>query len=177
MATRISTLKPNCGYNPGGIKSVQVIDFDDFIAFGFTGGALYDSCLVTEIQRSGEFADVQADVAKYSGPISNKIVTHTLETFIGSLEAAYIASLHLASRRRYVVIFDGMNGRTYAFGYEAGAAVTYSGQTDGGLGYIVSFTCPSVYPLFEVTPEALAQNLPTVKWLPDFINGAYCETI
>lgn len=175
MATRITTLKPPCGYNPGGITSVQVLDFDDFIAFGFTNDALYDSCLVTQVQRSGEFADVQEDVAKYSGPISGKIITHMLETFVGALEAQYIASLHLASRRRYVVIFNGMDDRAYAFGYEAGASVVYNGQTDGALGFLVTFTCQSVYPLFEVTPEALQDNAPTSKWLPDFTNGAYCE--
>lgn len=175
MATRITTLKPPCGYNPGGITAVQVLDFDDFVAFGFLNSALYDSCSVIAVQRVGDFADVQPDVAKYTGPITGKIITHTLETFVESLEASYIAALHLASRRRYVVIFSGMNDRSYAFGYEAGATVTYNAQTDGGLGYMVTFTAQSVYPLFEVTPDALINNLPTTKWLPDFVTGAYCE--
>lgn len=175
MASRITNLKPPCGYNPGGIKSVRVLDWEDFIAFGFAGGALYDSALVTEIQRSGEFADVQANVAKYSGPISGKIVNHTLETFVESMQADYIAALHLASRRRYVVIFDGMNDRPYAFGYEAGAQAVYNGQTDGGLGFLVTFSCASIYPLFELTPDALEANNPTTTWLADFTNGAFCE--
>lgn len=177
MATRITSLMPACGYNPGGITSVRVLDWDDFTAFGFAGGALYDSCLVTAIERSGEFADVQAKVAKYTGPINGKIVTHSLETFIESMDADIIAAVHLASRRRYVVIFDGMNGKPYAFGYEAGAVPVYTGQTDGAQGFIVTFTAQSIYPLFELTPEALTANEPTVNWLPDFINGAYCEII
>lgn len=177
MATRITNLMPACGYNPGGINAVRVLDFDDFIGFGFSGGALYDSCLVTKIERSGNFADTQAKAAKYDGPINGKIVTHKLETFIESLDADFTSAIHLASRRRYIVIFEGMNGKPYAFGYEAGAAVSYTGQTDGALGYIVTFTAASIYPLFEVTPQALIENKPTVNWLPDFINGAYCEIL
>lgn len=168
---------PACGYNPGGITSARVLDWDDFVAFGFAGSALYDSCLVTSIERAGDFADVQAKVAKYSGPISGKIVTHTLETFIESLDADFISAIHLASRRRYIVVFEGMNNKAYAFGYEAGAVPVYTGQTDGALGFIVTFTAPSTYPLFEVTPEALASNLPTTNWLADFSTGAYCEVI
>lgn len=177
MATRITTLMPACGYNPGGITSVRVLDWDDFAAFGFSGAALYDSCLVTEVERTGEFADVQAEVAKYSGPLNGKIITHTLETFIGSMSADMIAAIHLASRRRYVVIFSGMNGRSYAFGYEAGAAVTYTGQTDGSQGFIITFTASSIYPLFEVTAQALIDNTSAGVWLPDFVHGAYCEII
>lgn len=176
MATRITTLLPACGYNPGGITSVRVLDFADFIGFGFEDGALYDSCLVTSVERSGEFADVQAKIAKYSGPLNGKIINHTLETFIESMESDFIAAIHLASRRRYVVIFEGMNNRAYAFGYEAGAVPVYTGQTDGALGYMVTFSAPSVYPLFEIVSEALKENTPTVDWLPDFTNGAYCET-
>lgn len=175
MATRITSLMPVCGYNPGGITSVRVLDWDDFIGFGFESGALYDSCLVTAIERSGEFADTQAKVAKYSSPINGKIINHTLETFIESMDAGIIAQIHLASRRRYVVVFDGMNGKAYGFGYEAGAVPVYTGQTDGALGYMITFTAPSIYPLFEITPEALVESTPIVNWLPDFINGAYCE--
>lgn len=175
MASRITTLMPACGYNPGGITSVRVLDYDDFIGFGFEGGALYDRCLVTDIDRIGNFADVQAKAAKYSGPISGKIVTHTLETFVESMEADIIAAIHLASRRRYVVVFDGMNGRAYAFGYEAGAQPVYTGQTDGAQGFIITFAAPSVYPLFEVTPQALLDTTPTSNWLADYVTGAYCE--
>jgi hypothetical protein len=166
---------PVCGYNPGGIPTVRVLDWEDFTGFRFAGSGLYDSCLVSAVQRSGNFADVQAKVAKYSGPISGKIIVHTLETFIEGFDL--ISAIHLASRRRYVVIFDATNGRSFAFGYEAGAVPTYTGQTDGALGYLITFTAPSIYPLFEVTPAALLTSTPTTKWLPDFINGAYCETI
>lgn len=179
MATRITTLKPACALNPGGIQSVSVLDYDDFLGFGFAGGALYDSCLVTEIHRAGVFAEVQADAAKYSGPISTPstagIVTHTLDTFIESMEASYIAALHLAAKHRYIVLFTGMNGRNYVFGYEAGAVPTYSAQTDGATGFTITFSAPSIYPLFEVTDAAINQNISTIKWLPDFIYGAYCE--
>jgi hypothetical protein len=173
MATRITTLLPPCAYNSGGIPSVRVLDWEDFISFGFA--ALYDSCLITEVQRSGEFADVQAKVAKYTGPLSGKIINHSLETFVESLAADYTAQVILASRRRYIVIFDGYDGKSYAFGYEAGATPVFTGQTDGAQGYVITFTAASSYPLFEVAPEALLATSPTSLWIPDFNNGAYCE--
>lgn len=177
MATRITKLVPACGYNPGGIASVRVLDYEDFIGFGFESGGLYDSCLVTDVERSGEFADVQAKVAKYSGAINGKIINHQLETFVESMEADMTAQIHLASRRRYVVVFVGADGRAYGFGYEAGAVPVYAGQTDGAQGYMITFSAPSIYPLFEITAQALIENMPVVKWLPDFNNGAYCEII
>lgn len=175
MATRITTLLPPGAYNSGGITSVRVLDWEDFISFGFLSAGLYDSCIVTEVQRSGDFADVQAKVAKYTGPISGRIINHSLETFIETLDGDYTAQLFLATRRRYVVIFDGYNGKSYVFGYEAGAVPVYTGQTDGAQGYIVTFNAPSAYPLFEVTAAALRETTPTIKWLPDFTHGAYCE--
>lgn len=173
MASRITSLTPACGYSPGGIQNVRVLDWADFGGYGFNG--LYDTCLVTALERSSDFADVQAKAAKYTGPLTGKIVTHTLDTFIESLDADLTAQIHLASKRRYVVVFDGMNGKPYTFGYEAGATVNYNGQTEGANGYLVSFVAPSIYPLFEMTPEALAGTSPVINWLPDFTTGAYCQ--
>lgn len=105
---RINSLVPNCGYNIDGIEAIRLLDFDDFGGFKFDGDGLYDSCYVSEILQKGNssYIDVSTpDSAKFTTTLNNGIYTHTLETFVGDLSASLMASLHLATKRRYVVLF------------------------------------------------------------------------
>lgn len=172
MACRISTLKPACNYNTGGIQTLSVLDWDDFKGYGFA--ALYDACLVTDIERVAEFVDVQADTAKYASSMAGRVTTHSVTSFVSEMSAAMISALHLASKRRYVVLFfDGT--KYFTFGHEAGATLAYALQTDGARGAAIVFNCLSLYPLFEVTADAVAGLNMAYTFLPDFVTGAYCE--
>lgn len=174
---RITNMKPPCGYNLEGIDEIRVLDFEDFEGYKFEGDDLYGNCKVIAILRGGEFAEVSApDSAKYGSTISGNIYSHVLETFIPSLTAAILANLHLATKRRFVVVFRSKMGAYYTFGYEAGAAFTYTTQTPESLGATVTLTAASVYPLFEAGAEALLTGL-TGEYKPDFVNGAYCAII
>lgn len=160
MACRIQSLTPPCAYNVAGIRRILLLDFDDFQAFEFDGDDLYNNCLVTSIYRSGDFAELQTpDSAKYSSSLTGNLYTHTLETFIGDLSAQYAANLHLATKRRYIVFFQTNAGRYHAFGYEAGATLSYANQTEESNGSLVTITASSIYPLFEVSADAFAQAL------------------
>lgn len=172
---RITNLKPPCDYSVEGIAKVWLLDFDDFKGFRFDGNALYSNCLVTDILRVGEYVELNAPdmVAKYS---STGSYAHALESFIGTLDASTISNLHLGTKRRYVVVFLGNNGKYYTFGYEAGATLTYQNQTAEGFGSLVNLSAASRYPLFEVTPDALNRFITGSTFSPDFNNGAYCET-
>ncbi|MCC8089104.1 MAG: hypothetical protein LIO79_07565 [Rikenellaceae bacterium] len=173
---RIQNIKPPCGYRVEGIDLIRLLDFDDFDGFKFDGDDLYNNCLVMAVLRSGDFVEVDSpDTAKYTSSLQNGIYTHTLETFIGDLSAELEATLHLATKRRYIVLFHAKNGRYFAFAYEAGATVTYANQTAEGIGSLVTITATSIYPLFEATEEAVTQNIVNVEFIPDFDYGAYCE--
>lgn len=163
--SRVKTIKPPCGYSVDGIANIWLLDYDDFSGFRFDGDETYANCLVTDILRTGDFTELDAPdmVAKYNGA-GNYV--HTLETFINTMNATTISNLHLGTKRRQVVIFRANNGIYYTFGYDAGAALTYVNQTGDGLGHLVTLTSPSRYPLFEVTPDALARFVSPGDYLP-----------
>lgn len=178
MATcRLQNLKPPCGYNLEGIETIQVLDYDDFGGFKFDGDDLYNNCTVTGFYKVGTFNELEApEGSKYSSSITNKIYTHILETFIPDLSGVFASSLHLGTKRRYVPLFQLKNGKYYTFGYEAGATITYTNQTADSIGSLVTITASSIYPLFEVQPDALTNDY-SIDFIPDFSLGAYCEVI
>lgn len=173
---RIRNIAPLCGYRVEGLDLIRLLDFDDFNGFKFDGDDLYSNCLVTAILRSGNFVEVDTpETAKYTSSLQNGVYTHTLETFIGDLSADLEATLHLATKRRYIALFRAKTGRFFAFAYEAGASVSYASQTAEGLGSLVTISATSIYPLFEVSKQAFTEKAFNVEFVPDFDSGAYCE--
>jgi len=169
-------LKPPCGYNLEGLAKILLLDFEDFGGFQFDGDDLYSNCLVTSILRNGDFIEIEApDGAKASSALNGKIYAHTLETFVGQLSADLTSNLHLGTKRRHLPVFQLKNGRYFTFGYDAGAALTFTTQTAEANGALISITAASIYPLFEVIPEALITSY-GVDFIPSFDQGAYCET-
>lgn len=174
---RIQNIKPPCGYRVEGIDFIRLLDFDDFNGFKFDGDDLYNNCLVTAVLRSGDFVEVDTpETAKYTSSLQNGVYSHTLETFIGDLSAELEAALHLATKRRYIVLFRAKNGRYFAFAYEAGANLSYANQTAEGIGSLVTVTASSIYPLFEVSEDAFTAETYSSEFIPDFDLGAYCES-
>lgn len=171
---RITSIIPPCGYVVDGVDSILLLDWEDFRGFAFLNGDLYTSCMVTGIMRVSAFTQLASVNAKYSSTQSGNINTHTIETFVSILSADSISNLNLAKRRRYVPVFSLNNGKYYTYGYEAGAAVTYNNQTAEAIGSLITVTASSVYPLFEVDPAALTTYY-GVEFMPDFINGVFCE--
>lgn len=175
---RIKNIKPPCDYRIDGITDIRLLDTDDFDGFNFDGDDLYNNCLVTAVLRSGDFSELETpDTAKYTSSLQNGLYSHTVETFIGELSADTLANLHLATKRRYVAFFRMKSGRYFCFGYDAGATVTYANQTSDGTGALVTLSASSIYPLFEVSGEANNTEIFNGEFLPDFNNGAYCETV
>lgn len=171
---RIQNIIPPCDYRLEGIDLIRLLDFDDFFGFKFDGDDLYSNCMVTAVLRSGDFVPVDTpDTAKYSSTLQNGIYTHTLETFIGDLSAELEATLHLAIKRRYIVLFRAKSGRFFAFGYDAGATVSYANQTAEGAGSLLTITATSAYPLFEATKEAATRPAYNVAYAP-VETSAFC---
>ena len=154
---RIKSILPVCDYNIEGVSEVRLIDFDDFQGFAFVDNNLYDVCIVTQVYADGTLKTLPAgDGSKYTGDSKGGIFTHALDTFAPGLSGFNISALTLATKRRQVALFKTRAGRWYTFGYEAGAVVNYTNQTADALGNLITITAASMYPLFEVLPEALA---------------------
>lgn len=173
MSCRIKNLTPPCGYNVEGISGLWILDKDDFTGFEFDENDLYENCLVKRIIKEGKFIPVDAPgtAAKYSYSGN----THTLETFIGAINADLISQLHLAEKRRYIVFFKTNSGQYFTFGYGAGAKALYTSQTGEGFGSTLTLTSVSKFPLFEVTAAAFETAIVPYMFSPDFSN-AYCIT-
>lgn len=172
---RITNLKPPCGYNAEGITAILLLDAEDFTDFLFDDNGTYGTALVSGILRSGDFIEVDAPqlVARYT---STGLYVHTLETFILELSAPMLAQLHLATKRRYIVVFRTTEGRYFSFGYGTGATVRYAAQTADNVGAAVTITASNAYPLFEVNPDAVTDGPPAqrFRWVPMFDIGATC---
>lgn len=177
MSCRIKNIVPKCGYVVDGIETITALDFEDLNGLRFENDALYDTCLIAAVLRSGDFIEIDAPTsAKYSSTLQNGIYTHVIETFIGELSAEMSRNLHLATRRRHFIIFRSRAGRFFSFGNDAGATLTYANQTADGTGALVTITASSTYPLFEVHEGASNAATYISEFVPDFTNGAYCET-
>lgn len=174
MACRIKNIVPPCGYSVDGIAKIWLLDTDDFKGYRFDGNDLYNNCLVTDIMRTGEFIEIAAPdmVAKHN---STGAYLHVVETFINDLNAETISNLHLGTKRRQITVFRTNAGRYFTFGYDAGAVLSYTNQTSDGLGHLVTLNCPSRFPLFEVTADAMTRFVAPFEFKPDFDNNTYCE--
>lgn len=172
---RIQNLKPPCGYVTEGIRNILLLDFEDFKGFRFEDDKTYDTARISAILRISDWVETQApDTAKYSSNFNNKLYTHQIESFISELSAEMQASLHLATKRRFIPAFETNGGRWFTFGYDAGATVSYANQTADGAGSLITITAASIYPLFEATEGAI--NASTAEWiLQDGIWNYYNE--
>lgn len=156
MKCRIGNIAPACGYRTDGISNIWLLDFEDFKGLGFQGEETYTCGLVGSVQRDGDYASLDsADTAKYTSSLQKGVYTHIIETFIGDLSADIVSGLHLATKRRYIVLFRSKSGRYFVFGYGSGATVNYSCQTSDGFGALVTVTSMSRYPLFETSSSVL----------------------
>ena len=182
MKCRISHLAKPAGYASYGIRSIRLLDYDDFVALQFnesdSGKAgLYNNNLVTTILSEGEFIDLEAaQTAKYSLSYEGGRYNHTLETFLDSMRHTVFSALDLAAKRRkYVVLFQTNAGRYFLFGDDPGAQLSYSSQTDDTEGSAIKITAVGEHPLFEVDSEAATQPLfrTAARYAPN-INGAFC---
>lgn len=151
----IRNIQHNCEYNAGGIKNIYLLDIRDFISYRFSEDRLYNECLVEQIKiASPGYLELDiTDTSNFSENKENDIYTQTLTTFIRSLDHVKTSGLLLAGSNKYLIIFRTNEGKTFCFGSDGGASVTFtqqSGQSGESSGYSLTIEKSSVYPLFEI---------------------------
>ncbi len=164
-----------CAYSPEGIAQILVLDFKDFAALKFPG--LYDTGIATDVLRTGEFTDIEANGAsKYSySPTPDGGFLHSLETFTNGLYGIRESGLNLATKREYVVFFKTLSGKWFCFGYDVGMSVSFVSKTDGNSGSLVTFSGSSSRPLVEVLESAITGNGYSPYFFVD-IDSGFCLT-
>lgn len=175
MQTRVTSLLAPCDYQIGGISKIILIDLEDFKGLKFSGDNLYDTCNIEAITYIGTPFEINTpDTAKYTSALSGKTTSHTLETFIPTIDADLQAQLLLASKRKYIVIFIGNNSDWYLFGYDNGASLSFNGQTNDGIGSLVTITAVTPYPLFTIAPFTESAPFSNFVWVPAPDYGYTC---
>lgn len=174
---RITTLTPTCDYSGSGAVELYLLDLEDFIGLVYEGAGAYDSCYVENILRQGEFVrlDLRDNPGQYTGTLAQGVYTHRLETFIPEVSGDLIASLHLAIKRPQVAVFRLANGKLFVCGQDGGLKVNYSLQTAEGAGAAVAFNNLSQFPLYEVSPQAMADSAQPFTYSPVFTGSSICQ--
>lgn len=183
----------HCEYNSGGIQSIYILDMEDLQYFEFLDDKLYDTCYVQRIRWKGKVSPVtKIDVTTatlYDDKIDNSLYAKTLRTFVRNLSAQAFSELLKGTRRKYIVAYGTSTGRLFGFGYRMGATLNYSAVTNANGdsdGVNITFSETSIYPLFELAPDALEKprpKSPCTWWeIQDEINdfctgGNYSESI
>lgn len=170
---RLLSISPPCGYVAPKVMSLRVMDSEDFGGFEFQGDARPEVALVTKIYGEPVIATLpKGRSTNYTLSKQGNVYTHTVETFAPSLSAEIMSALDLASKRQYIVLFAA-GGKEFTFGMEAGASLTFRGQTADGLGCAITLAAKSKYPLFEVQAGAEI-GAAHIDFNIDFALGAYC---
>lgn len=153
----IQNIKHSCGYNPGGISEIYLLDIRDFVSYEFKDDKLYDQCFVDSIKISAsDYVRLDVvDEANFTESQDSGIYTQTISTFVRSLDSQKTAGLLLADSNKYLVVFRSQ-GKMFSFGSDGGASLSFTQQTgqrgETG-GYSISITKKSIYPLFEAAPD------------------------
>lgn len=166
---RFTSIVRPCGYVPEGVTEVSLIDFEDF------RGYVLNDFLVESVGYVGTAAvlDTSDPLAQYTGSVAGKLYTHEIELTLQGIKGETLDKLHTASRRPQVVVFNTAEGRSFTFGSQAGATVTYSPVTEGGAAIQVAIRATEHVQLYEVIAPS-DQSLP-FTYIPVFDDFASCE--
>lgn len=151
----IKNIKHNCEYNAGGILSICLLDIRDFITYIFRDDKLFNQCFVERIKIATPnyiFLD-SVDESSFTETQDNGVFKQQLTTYIGTLDGEKTASLLVANINKYIIIFRNSQGRSFCFGSDGGASISFSqltGQLGEASGYTLTIDKNSIYPLFEI---------------------------
>jgi len=155
----IRDIKHSCEYNAGGIKSIYLLDIEDFISYQFLEDGLYNTSYVDQILENYEsfyYLLDTVEASNFTETEENGIYKQELTTFVHTLNFEKTSDLLLVGRNKYVVVFGTYQDTYFTFGSDGGASVSFSqitGQQGESTGYNITITKNSIYPLFEVNKD------------------------
>lgn len=166
-------IKHNCEYNAGGILSIYLLDIRDFIAYQFKDDKLFNQCFVEAIKMSTpDYISLDSvDESNFTETQDNGIFKQQLTTFVRSLESEKTASLLLANSNKYITILRNAQGKTFCFGSDGGASISFSqitGKLGESSGYSITIDKNSIYPLFEI-------DIDNTQHITQLFNGTFNE--
>lgn len=172
-------LTGECKYAISGIHSLWVLNIDDFQVYEFQNDKLYSEIYIDNIYIKGRWYELQTiDESKFTEKFANGGYTQELTTYISKFDSEIQAEMLKTNKKKFLVLFRTNEGRYFVFGSDGGVPLVYTAETGtkgSSIGYSVTLSKNSQFPLFEVNPDYMVNGGGAkFQYLPVF-EPIYCE--
>lgn len=172
-------LTGDCKYSISGIHSLWVLNIDDFQVYEFRNDKLYSEIYIDNIYIKGKWYELQTiDDSKFTEKFANGGYTQELTTYISKFDSEIQAEILKTNKRKFLVLFRTNEGRYFVYGSDGGVPLIYTAETGAkgsSIGYSVTLSKSSQFPLFEVNPDYMINGGGAkFQYLPVF-EPIFCE--
>lgn len=172
-------LTGDCKYSISGIHSLWVLNIDDFQVYEFRDDKLYSEIYIDNIYIKGRWYELQTiDESKFTEKFANGGYSQELTTYISKFDSEIQAEILKTNKKKFLVLFRTNEGRHFVFGSDGGVPLVYTAETGtkgSSIGYSVTLSKNSQFPLFEVNPDYMVNGGGAkFQYLPVF-EPIYCE--
>lgn len=172
-------LTGDCKYAISGIHSLWVLNIDDFQVYEFRDDKLYSEIYIDNIYIKGRWYELQTiDESKFTEKFANGGYTQELTTYISKFDSEIQAEILKTNNKKFLVLFRTNEGHYFVFGSDGGVPLVYTAETGSkgsSIGYSVTLSKNSQFPLFEVNPDYMVNGGGAkFQYLPVF-EPIYCE--
>lgn len=172
-------LTGDCKYSISGIHSLWVLNIDDFQVYEFRDDKLYSEIYIDNIYIKGRWYELQTiDESKFTEKFANGGYSQELTTYISKFDSEIQAEILKTNKKKFLVLFRTNEGRYFVFGSDGGVPLVYTAETGtkgSSIGYSVTLSKNSQFPLFEVNPDYMVNGGGAkFQYLPVF-EPIYCE--
>lgn len=172
-------LTGECKYSISGIHSLWVLNIDDFQVYEFRDDKLYSEIYIDNIYIKGKWYELQTiDESKFTEKFANGGYTQELTTYISKFDSEIQAEILKTNKRKFLVLFRTNEGRYFVFGSDGGVPLTYTAETGtkgSSIGYSVTLSKNSQFPLFEVNPDYMVNGGGAKFQYRPIFEPIYCE--
>lgn len=172
-------LTGDCKYSISGIHSLWILNIDDFQVYEFRGDKLFSEAYVENIYIKGRWYELQTiDDSKFTEKFANGGYTQELTTYISKFDSEIQAEILKTNKRKFLVLFRTNEGRYFVYGSDGGVTLAYTAETGtkgSSIGYSVTLSKSSQFPLFEVNPDYMVNGGGAKFQYRPIFEPIYCE--
>lgn len=152
----------SCNYSVAGINKLWVLNIDDFQVYEFKNDGLYSEVYVENIYIKGRWYEVQTvDDSKFTEKFTSGGYAQELNTYVAQFDSDIQSEILKTNKRKFLVLFRTNEGKYFVFGSDGGVPLSYNAETGtkgSSIGYSVTFSKSSQFPLFEVNPDYMVNG-------------------
>ena len=169
----------SCNYSVAGINKLWVLNIDDFQVYEFKNDGLYSEVYVENIYIKSRWYEVQTvDDSKFTEKFTSGGYVQELNTYVAQFDSDIQAEILKTNKRKFLVLFRTNVGKYFVFGSDGGVPLSYNAETGtkgSSIGYSVTFSKSSQFPLFEVNPDYMVNGGGAkFQYMPVFL-PIYCQ--